>query len=421
MTWISQKVKNITDQLSAAKQLYNTTGLQVAGTPIHAGSWGIGGFRLPDFGATEALASSGSGGQTNDLSNAIYGQDYGLFNDYQPVRSNTNNNSNNNRDDGSGGGIIGGNLGNIPGMQPPDYGAIKQNFNEYNSVIDQEYEATMNSLTREESNIRSQAQTSEQQIENENAEVKTQLGKEQATNVEGVNQKLSTAETESKSQLQQARDLFRETQQQNIMELSGRGISSSSVAEALAERLGVETARRIGSISSSLGDIRINAKQELGRINNYYSEKMTNLEREKGVQMQEIRNALMSGLNKISTSRDIAAVSKRRQLVDLAQQARQAISDISQEYEKFKQSLYKWGVEKSLAIQPIAAGKFEEVFGKQLANVQQSYAPSQFDVLPSYSVDKYGRVTGQIKVNKKDELQNQTGQIASPDDPQFWQ
>lgn len=38
---------------------------------IRGGSWGIGGFKLPEFGITEALAKRFSGGQTTDLSRAI--------------------------------------------------------------------------------------------------------------------------------------------------------------------------------------------------------------------------------------------------------------------------------------------------------------------------------------------------------------
>jgi signal transduction histidine kinase len=117
----------------------------------------------------------------------------------------------------------------------------------------------MGALGDQENLLRSQAGTGEAQIGNEYAGVKTQLGAEQATKEQGVQSELSTSETQGKTAMQEARDLFRQTQQQNIAQLSGLGISSSSVAEALAERLGVETARRIAGVSGSINEVRTNA------------------------------------------------------------------------------------------------------------------------------------------------------------------
>jgi hypothetical protein len=129
---------------------------------------------------------------------------------------------------------------------------INQNANEGNDLIDQDYNNAMNELAGQEELLNSTNQQAQGELTNQGQEVNTQLSKEKATNESGVQSQLSTGEKNYTSNIQQARDIFNQVQQKNVADLSALGISSSSVAEALAERLGVETARRIAGATGTI-------------------------------------------------------------------------------------------------------------------------------------------------------------------------
>ena len=286
----------------------------------------------------------------------------------------------------------------------PNYDQLNQQTNDFGAIIDQEYNNTMGTLGDQERLLQGQATSASGQIGNEYAGVKTQLGAEQATKEQGVQSELSTSEAQGKTSMQQARDLFRETQQQNIAQLSGLGISSSSVAEALAERLGVETARRIAGVSGSINEVRTNATKELGRIKNYFSEKLTNLENEKAVKLSEIQNSLMQGINQINSARNQAATAKAQQRLELFSNAQNTIANLTQQYQQFQQSLQQWAAEKQASLTPIAQDPNYVQKLISTANVfNEQFSPTGFNFAPSLSVDATGQMTGKVSSYKNDE------------------
>lgn len=273
----------------------------------------------------------------------------------------------------------------------PDYGQINQQANDFGAIIDQEYNNTMGALANQESALKSQADLSNAQIAGESGKVQTQLGQEQTTNEQGVQTKLSQAETQGKTALQQARDLFKQVQQSNIAQLSGLGISSSSVSEALAETLGIETARRIAGVSGSLDEIRLNATNELGRIKNYFSEKLTNLKNDEAQRKAEIQNSLMQGINQINAARNTAATAKAQQRMELFTNAQNAISNLTQQYQQFQQSLQQWATQKTSALNPIATDpNYLLKFAQGFNTLQSAPGINQFNLSGTVGTSQSG-------------------------------
>lgn len=283
----------------------------------------------------------------------------------------------------------------------PQYDALKAQEDAINQQLESDYNQAMNALSGQESGLQAQAGTAMGSIGNEAAATKTALGAEQATKEQGVNTSLSTAETGAKSSLQQARDLFRQTQQQNIAQMSALGISSSSVSEALAERLGVETARRIAGVTGSLQEVRTNAANELGRIKNYFAERSTQIQQQAEAQKAQIQQALVQGLNQINSARQAAASDKAARRQSLLSQVSSSIAQLTQQEQQFQQSLKAWAAQKSAALTPIAQDpNYVQNLLAQTQNIQQQFNPSQFVATPSFNFDKLGDVTGQINLQK---------------------
>lgn len=319
------------------------------------------------------------------------------------------------RSGGGGGGMPSSVLGanTQSGGQP--YDMINQQQATGNSQIDSDYETSMGQLSSAEQGIRGQAGTAEGQITNEAAATRTQLGQEQAVQEQGAQASLSTAEKQGTSAMQQARDLFRETQQQNNAQLSALGISSSSVSEALAERLGVETARRIAGVTGSLDEVRLNTTKELGRIKTYYEQKTTQVQDWVANEKSKIQNTLMAGLNQINTARTKAASDKASARANLLSQVQNQIYSLTQQQQQFDQSLQQWAAQKSAALQPIAQDpNYLNTLMSTANTFNQQFAPSGFTYLPQVSVNAKGQMTGEISPQKKatdplEELYRQAG------------
>lgn len=291
---------------------------------------------------------------------------------------------------------------------------------QYSELLNQDYNNTINELSAQERNIRSQADIAQSQVGNEFASTQTQLGNEQATNLQGVQGQLDTAEKESTSAMRSARDMFRQTQQANIAQLSGLGISSSSVAEALAERLGVETMRRIGDVSQSLSDVRINAQKEIGRINNYFQEKKTQLEQTKALELSKIQQSLIAGIDTINAARDRAALDKARSRADLLNNAKSAVDAINNQVAKFQDSLTAWAKSRSQALQGLAQNpEWITSFMSAGQKLSEGFNPTQFSLTPTINQDERGNYSGKWTVSPKKNEQV-PGEV-DYSDPRNWQ
>jgi len=367
----------------------------------HAGSWSIGGFRLPDFGITEAL--SGNKPRTASGGSNILGASTASFTPpkaqpipkdayYVPAPPAGSSRATSNY--------------NLPSAASTEtnqqpYDQMNQNQADANSQIDADFESAMGMLSGAESGLRGQAETAGAQIATEGANTLTELGAQKSTQEGGVTSSLSTAEKQGVSAMQQARDLFRQTQQSNNAQLSALGISSSSVSEALAERLGVETARRIAGVTGSLDEVRQNATNELGRIKNYFAEKTTQVQQEVANQKATIQNSLMQGLNQINSARSQAASAKSQARANLLSQVQQQIYSLTTQQQQFEQSLKLWAAQKSSALTPIVQDpNYLNTLVSTAQNFNKQFQTSGFGFTPEVSYDKYGNMSGKITSNK---------------------
>lgn len=286
------------------------------------------------------------------------------------------------------------NSGSVLGITQQATNNVQNAFDDYNALLDRDYEISMGEYNNQESSLRNQSSTAQMQIGNEFDAANTQLNREQTTNIEGVQGEVKTAESEAQTASRQARDLFRQTQQANIAQLSGLGISSSSVTEALAETLGVETARRLGGITGSLTEVRQNASKELGRINNYFEERKTQLASSKATELSKIQQSFTDALSSINSARDRSANDKARQRTDLLYNARSAVEAINNQAVKFQESLDTWAKSKSDSLKMITASDdWINSFNRTQGVLSQSFNPTQFDLSPTVNTNNRGEVS----------------------------
>ena len=331
---------------------------------LRGGSWSIGGFRLPEFGITERIGSAfGSQRTTQGGSNVLGASTQrAVAATAQPAPFSP----------PFVGPVYRGPQTTTPKSAPvvstptfvptaPAQGQtpaggqtqqddINQQIQTGNESIDRDYEQALVNLSGQESSLKTQAGTSTEAAQAGYAPARTAIGEEQATREAGLEREATTARTQEKSGLQQARDLFRQTQQQNIAQLSGAGLTSSSVNEALAERLGVETARRIAGVTGSTNEIMQNIAQEKTRIGTFYKQKLTDLETGLGAAIGNIQAQLVSGINQINSARQAAASDKANRRAELLSNAQTQIAQLQANAQNFAQQLQLWQTQRSQAL-----------------------------------------------------------------------
>lgn len=286
------------------------------------------------------------------------------------------------------------------GGGPSGQDIINSNQQNAEDQLNQDYEMTMGSLASQESGMQRQAGTAESVINTGAGDVRNQIQNTQGTAEQAQQTNLSTATQGATTEMQQARDLFRQTQQSNNAQLSALGISSSSVAEALAERLGVETARRIAGVTGGLQEVRRNVTTELGRIKTYYQGQLTTLEQKVADQKGQIQNALMSGLEQINSARRQAASVKSQQRASLLTQVQTALGSLAQQQQQWQQQLDQWASQKSAALTPLTTN---EGLNSVLANWQNT--------LNANSGITSGQISANMSINAKGQPTYQFGTI----------
>jgi hypothetical protein len=282
---------------------------------------------------------------------------------------------------------------------------VTNQLNSGNDIIDRDFQNYMSQLAGQENDLRAQSPLAEQKVNNAYTSATNSLNQQ----VQGKQQTLDTQQqqtaTQEKSALQQARDLYRQTQQQNVAQLSGMGLSSSSVAEALAENQGVETARRIASVSSSAQDVYQNIQKERANLQDYVTTRTQELEQEKASQMAQIQQQLMQGLNQINSARNSAAVDKANKRQELLQQTQSAVAQLQAKAEEFQQSMQQWAAQNNAKLQAAASTDYSQHFNsflQQLPGLTQML-PQGYGAEASLNMPGGGKFTVKPQNQKKDE------------------
>ena len=296
----------------------------------------------------------------------------------------------------------------VPAGNQTQQNDINQQAQTGNEIIDRDYETAINALSGQESSLRTQAGASTEAAQAGFAPARTTIGEEQATRGVGLEREATIARTQEKSGLQQARDLFRQTQQQNIAQLSGAGLTSSSVNEALAERLGVETARRIAGITGSTNEIMQNIAQEKTRIGTFYKQKLVDLETGLGAAIGNIQSQLVSGINQINSARQAAASDKANRRAELLSNAQTQIAQLQANAQNFAQQLQMWQTQRNQSLRD--ASNFvvspTDLTGQQRAISDITSLPgvAGFQWIPNVETTNQGyRFTPRLEREKKDE------------------
>lgn len=222
------------------------------------------------------------------------------------------------------------------------------------SNVDSDYQNYISTLDTQQGNIQRSAENATGAIDVNAQGARTALTNEAAKAAASYDQQSQQANKQATSATQQARDLYRQLQQQNIAQLSGTGLSSSSVAEALAENLGRDTARRIAGVTGSRDEVLQNISKERTNTENYVNERLSNLESQVTQQKADIQTQLLNEISKINNARNVAANDRASRRQELILNAQNAVNTLTSQAQQFAQDLEQWKAQNNAKLQNTA-------------------------------------------------------------------
>lgn len=212
--------------------------------------------------------------------------------------------------------------------------------------LDAAYRPAYSNLDAVEAQYKQEYPTAQQFIEQSYGEITPQLESEQKTRLAGIQAQRESGMTEKKSQIAKAQQLYNELRQSGLTRFGG----ASSTGEAYGELLGRTTAQQMGQTEQQFGQYFRQLDQEETNINDFYAKQKTNLEKDKQLKLQQLKNDFDAQIRQINTQRTTLDSEKAaRRLAALQEYSAQA-RQMQYENATFQRNLDLWRQSKDEAI-----------------------------------------------------------------------
>lgn len=262
-------------------------------------------------------------------------------------------------------------------------------------AIENEYNNLMNSLGNQETALNAQLPLTEQQI--------TQSYGESIPTFEAEKgQKLTDLQTQQSTGEQQAQGVMANTRQLYNELTSGASKFGGSAAQAFGELLGRTTAESLGNTRNALMNLVTSVKGEIGRVNNFYSQKLRDLETNKNLAIEQARQDFRSEINSINAQKTAAQSAKAQQNLAALATFQQNIANIRSAADVAKTALEQWSSSKTKTAQETLADQI-----KSFASLSGGINSSGLQLTPEGFTNAWSGIQG-------GDLSNLTGIVSQP-------
>lgn len=280
-------------------------------------------------------------------------------------------------------------------QQPQDAGP------DWASMAEESYGELSAGFDKIEQAYRAEMPLTEEKIGAEYGETRGQLESAETEQSAALRERGVEAEATSVSQIAKSRQLYNELRQQRLAELSARGISSSSVAEAQMERLGRSFYGDVGTSQQNLATTQGKIQGELTKVKDFFTKSMVKLEQSKDMALKEALIKFNQGLAEIGQMRGKAGADYRMQQAQMRYDAMQNLRRESMQIQQFnatmKLDLEKWAsakqqglsqagqqVGENIPVIPYDWGNLRAAEGYGITGVQSKQMGGQWVGVPTY-------------------------------------
>ena len=207
-----------------------------------------------------------------------------------------------------------------------------------NEQIDASYNPAYENLRSVQAQYEQEYPTSQKMIEQGFAEAIPQLESEQSAKLGNVATQRRKGQQEEKNQFSTARQKYNELRAGLVTRFGG----SSSTGEATQELLGRASSQEMAGIDQNFGNLYTDMDAEEKNINNFYIDKKSNLEKEKNLKLEQLKNQFDASIREINSKRfSLDSEKAARRLASLQEFSAQA-RQIQYDSQKFQQQLDLW-------------------------------------------------------------------------------
>lgn len=274
----------------------------------------------------------------------------------------------------SGGSGGGGSSYKSQGYNRPDmYGATadayaKQKQKELD-MIDNEFKAEQKRLKKMEGNVKGRYEAADTQLGADLQSTLTQLGGQKENQMTGLgNMEIQRAQ-ESRTALDQVRNLLNDLQRRNQAYLSATGNYGSSVPEAMGEIFG----RQAFSGLSNVQNQRDNAMREIAskknEVETFFNGKISDANSSYQHQKQSLKDQFLAQLDAIDQARSASQSAKRQASIDVWKSYTNAKLNLDAQMANYMNSVNSWRAQANRSIEAGAnydAGPVSEVDNSQV-------------------------------------------------------
>lgn len=387
---------------------------------VHAGSWGVGNFKLPDFGFTEKIGSmmnkpvTSQGGSNiignnpvqkpKPMSNASPAKQTGSVagastsNKTSSYSSNTANQSTQPQPE-----------------QTQSYGGYQ--LDDYSSQIDGMFNDQYGYLDKAEQNLTNDLPTFLQEAENAFKTNKGMLDNSRAQGMRTLDEQGAQADQRNMSAMGNIRRLYDELGRGATQRFGG----STSAGEAAREIQGQERLRQTGETQRQFNDVKTQLGGQMKKLDEDYQTGLLQLEQSKQAAINQAQRDFQQKLLEITNNRTQVSTAKAQAKLGALQDLRNKVFAINQQNTQFQQSLEQ---------QRIANQMQMENYAKQLAmsnqNAQSAVSGLQTDgFMSNFGISGQGQPTQQApqyigKIGKSVVGKDEMGRTMYDDGTRGW-
>jgi len=317
---------------------------KAAAAPIHAGSWRIGSFRLPDIGVTEVFAKERTPEGGSDIFRSRPAPEITQPSEQLPAPGPAPSPT------GQVAGAVTGTLAPAPAPQQLGGGETGPSMRD---IIEQEFQQVQSYLGGVEETSKKQAERARQQVLREYGQLEQELPKERALRereLESMRQQTGLDVQQATTRIKQ---MLSDLQNRNMAFLASRGggAFASSLGAAVGERLGRVAQQQIGGLEAERVRALNTINTEAERVKQFFDKKLSDIQLSRQRALENIQSQLEQKLSQIAGFKYESARAKATEYLNAWREYINSRRMLQVEAYNAFQELQNWALEKGQTLE----------------------------------------------------------------------
>ena len=229
--------------------------------------------------------------------------------------------------------------------------ALKKQQEKEMSMINDEYKAESKRLDKMQGNTTDRYNTAQDQMKSDLSTMLDQYNQEKGTQMTGLqNTELDRAQ-QSRSAMDQVRNLLNDLQRKQQSYLSATGNYGSSVAEATGEQFGRQAFSSLSDVQSQRDSAMRDIANKRQQVEDFYSKKITDANSSYQSQSADLKQQFLAQLDAIDQARNASSQAKKQASMNAWQSYTNAKLNLDSQMQSYANSVNMWRAQQNQSLQ----------------------------------------------------------------------